>query len=56
VTIQNSTDTERRPPVRDRSPHSEAYWQVMKYLILGLAALMILALALAVIILLKAML
>ncbi len=38
-----------RPPTRPE--HSEAYWQTMKYAIIGLAILMVLALVLAVIVL-----
>ncbi len=42
---------DRRPPTRPE--HSEAYWQAMKYVIIGLSGLMILALVLAVIVLLQ---
>jgi hypothetical protein len=45
----------RSSPVT-RPEHSEAYWQTIKCIILGLAGLMILALILAVIILFRMML
>ncbi len=49
--------TEKPPTLRARPPtrpeHSEAYWQAIKYVIVGLAALMTVALALAVIVLLR---
>ncbi len=38
------------PRPATRPEHSEAYWQSMKYLILGLGGLMIIALGLAIII------
>jgi hypothetical protein len=40
-----------RPPTRPE--HSEAYWQTIKYVIIGLAALMIVAVILAIIVLLQ---
>ncbi len=43
-------DRRSRPPTRPG--HSEAYWQTMKYAIIGLAILMVVALVLAVIVLL----
>ena len=42
-----------RPRPATRPEHSEAYWQTMKYVIIGLAALMILVLILAVIVVLR---
>ncbi len=42
-----------QPRPATRPEHSEAYWQAMKYLIIGLGALMILAVALAVIVVLR---
>lgn len=36
-----------------RREHSEAYWQAMKYVIIGLTALMVVALILAVMVLLR---
>lgn len=47
-----SNSAPRRPPPPTRPEHSEAYWQTAKYVIIGLAALMVIALALAVIVLL----
>ena len=44
---------QKAPNARPRSAHSEAYWQAMKYIIIGLAMLMALALVLAVIVLLR---
>lgn len=38
-----------RPPTRPE--HSEAYWQTAKYVIVGLAVLMVVALILAVVVL-----
>ena len=43
--------TQKAPHARPRSAHSEAYWQAVKYVIIGLAVLMVLALALVVILL-----
>ena len=43
--------TGSRPATRPE--HSEAYWQTAKYLILGLGALMVLALVLAVVVALR---
>ncbi|MCL4394719.1 MAG: hypothetical protein M1482_07935 [Chloroflexi bacterium] len=43
--------TQKAPHARRK--HSEAYWQAMKYIIIGLAMLMALALVLAVIVLLR---
>ncbi len=45
--------TQKAPHARPRSAHSEAYWQAMKYVIIGLAVLMALALVLAVIVVLR---
>ncbi len=42
----------RRPPPPTRPEHSEAYWQTAKYVILGLAVLMVVALILAIVVLL----
>ncbi len=36
-----------------RPPHSEGYWQFMKYVIVGLAAVMVLLLALTIVVLLR---
>ncbi len=36
-----------------RPEHSEAYWQTMKYVILGLGVLMVIALILAVVVILR---
>jgi hypothetical protein len=49
---QNETP-DARPRPATRPEHSEAYWQAMKYVIIGLGALMVLALALAVIVILR---
>ena len=49
---QQAPHVRPRPPTRPRSAHSEAYWLAMKYVIIGLAMLMILALLLAAIVLL----
>lgn len=43
---------DRRPRTPTRPEHSDAYWQTMKYAIIGLAILMVVALVLAVIVLL----
>ena len=50
---QETPNARPRPPTRPRSAHSEAYWQVMRYVIIGLVVLMTLALVLAVIVLLR---
>ena len=49
----NENPSHARRPTRPE--HSETYWQAIKYVILGLAALMILALALAMMVLLRAL-
>jgi hypothetical protein len=43
----------RRPSPPTRPEHSEAYWQAIQYVILGLGALMVLALVLAVMVVLR---
>ena len=42
-----------RPNPPTRPEHSEAYWQAIKYVIIALGALMVIALVLAVIVLLR---
>lgn len=42
------SDNSTRQPLPTRPEHSEAYWSAIKYVILGLAALMVVALVLAV--------
>jgi hypothetical protein len=42
-----------RPNPPTRPEHSEAYWQAIKWVIIALAVLMVIALALAVIVLLR---
>jgi hypothetical protein len=44
-------DKSPRPPTRPE--HSEAYWNAMKYIILALTGLMVLALVLAVVVALR---
>ncbi len=48
---QETPNARPRPPTRPE--HSEAYWQVMRYVIIGLVVLMTIALVLAVIVLLR---
>jgi hypothetical protein len=42
-----------RPRPATRPEHSEAYWQTMKYVIIGLAVLMVIAIVFAVIVVLR---
>jgi hypothetical protein len=48
-----SDKQDARPRPATRPEHSEAYWQTMKYVIIGLGALMVVAIALAVVVVLR---